>query len=68
MKEHGASSLFDGVMLNSPFFDFNKSWFVKKCLPFVALGGGFLPGIKIAGDSRNNMVNFCTGEPGRMGI
>ena len=49
VKEHGASSLFDGVMLNSPFFDFNKSWFVKKCLPFVALVGGFLPGIKIAG-------------------
>ena len=31
-KEHGDSSLFDGIILNSPFFDFNKSWFVKKCL------------------------------------
>ena len=28
-KEHGDSSLFDGIILNSPFFDFNKSWFVK---------------------------------------
>ena len=31
-KENGDSSLFDGIMLNSPFFDFNKSWFVKKCI------------------------------------
>ena len=48
-KEHGDSSLFDGIMLNSPFFDFNKSWFVKKCIPFASFVGGFLPGIKIAG-------------------
>ena len=48
-KEHGDSSLFDGIMLNSPFFDFNKSWFVKKCIPFASLVGGFLPGIKITG-------------------
>ena len=27
-KEHGDSFLFDGIILNSPFFDFNKGWLV----------------------------------------
>lgn len=61
-KENGDSSLFDGIMLNSPFFDFNKSWFVKKCIPFVALVGGFLPGIKIAGGFTEQYGKFLHRE------
>ena len=61
-KEHGDSSLFDGIMLNSPFFDFNKSWFVKKCIPFASLVGGFLPGIKITGGFTEQYGKFLHRE------
>ena len=61
-KEHGDSSLFDGIILNSPFFDFNKSWFVKKCIPFASFVGGFLPGIKIAGGFTEQYGKFLHRE------
>lgn len=49
-------------MLNSPFFDFNKSWFVKKCIPFASFVGGFLPGIKIAGGFTEQYGKFLHRE------
>ena len=48
-KEHGDSALFDGLVLNSPFFDFNKRWIVKKLIPLASFVGSYFPGIQIAG-------------------
>ncbi len=61
-KEHGDSFLFDGIILNSPFFDFNKGWLVKKCLPFVAFVGGFLPGLEITGGFTEQYGKFLHQE------
>lgn len=61
-KEHGDSALFDGVVLNSPFFDFNKSWIVKKFIPLASFVGGYLPGIRIAGGFTEQYGKFLHWE------
>ncbi|MDR2040051.1 MAG: alpha/beta hydrolase [Bacteroidales bacterium] len=48
-KDHSEAKLFDGVILNSPFFEFNKSWIVKKLIPLVASIGKHFPKVKISG-------------------
>ncbi|NDW17564.1 alpha/beta hydrolase [Dysgonomonas sp. 216] len=48
-KEHPDSPLFDGVMLNSPFFDFNKKPIIKRLIPIFSALGKLFPGIKING-------------------
>lgn len=48
-KDHAGSKLFDGLILNSPFFEFNKSWFVRKFIPLAAYIGRIFPKLKIPG-------------------
>ena len=48
-KEYTGSGLFSGLLLNSPFFEFNQPYMVKKILPIVACLGKYFPGIKVAG-------------------
>ena len=61
-KEHGEEALFDGLVLNSPFFDFNKSWIVKKFIPLVSFVGGYFPGIRIAGGFTEQYGKFLHRE------
>lgn len=48
-KEHKESKLFQGVILNSPFFKFNVPSFQKLFLPIGSFFGRFFPHIKISG-------------------
>lgn len=48
-KDHYDSNLFDGLILNSPFYELNKSRFVRMLMPVVSLVGSLLPNITIAG-------------------
>lgn len=48
-KDHPDSHLYNGIILNSPFYDFNLSPFEKKALPILSLLGKKFPTIKIPG-------------------
>jgi len=48
-KDHLQSNLFSGLILNSPFYELNKSRFIKMLLPLVSFIGGLLPNVTIAG-------------------
>lgn len=48
-KDHPDSHLYDGIILNSPFYDFNLSSFEKKFLPFLSFLGEKYPTIKVPG-------------------
>jgi len=48
-KDYSNSDLFDGLILNSPFYEFNKSKLIKLILPLVSFTGRFFPDITIAG-------------------
>lgn len=48
-KDNPQSLLYDGLVLNSPFFDFNLSKPVKLVLPVIAWLGNYFPKIKISG-------------------
>lgn len=48
-KDYSAQGLFDGVILNSPFYDFNQSKLVKILLPAVSFLGRFFPSATISG-------------------
>ncbi|WP_051082704.1 alpha/beta hydrolase [Butyricimonas synergistica] len=48
-KERADRTLFDAIVLNSPFFEFNKSRMVRMLLPLVAFIGKYVPEVKIAG-------------------
>lgn len=48
-KDHPDSDLYDGLILNSPFFDFNQNRLVKLLLPIAAFAGRIAPGVTIAG-------------------
>lgn len=49
-KEYTGKNLIAGVILNSPFYDFNmSSWLLGKLIPTAALIGKVLPNIEIAG-------------------
>lgn len=49
LKDHPESNLFDALILNSPFYEFNQSWFVKMLLPLVAFLGKFMPNVTVSG-------------------
>lgn len=46
--KEGVASV-DGLILNSPFFDFNKSRIVKAFIPWVAAAGKCWPGVRVPG-------------------
>lgn len=49
-KDNTNKDLFDGVILNSPFYEFNmSSWFKKEIVPYAAFVGKYFPNISIAG-------------------
>lgn len=48
-KDNPTSLYYDGLILNSPFFDFNISKFSKKLLPLLCYIGKFIPKIKVSG-------------------
>jgi len=48
-KDFTGKGIFDGLVLNSPFYEFNKSWFVKKLISFISPIGKLFPKIKIPG-------------------
>ena len=48
-KDNIGSKLFDGLILNSPFFEFNKSRLVKKIIPLASSIGKIFPKLKIPG-------------------
>lgn len=65
-KENTGSPLFDALVLNSPFFEFNKSRVVRMLLPVVALVGKLLPKAKIVGGFTEEYGKYlhrtCKGE------
>ena len=65
-KEKADSTLFDALVLNSPFFEFNKSRVVRMLLPLVAFVGEYVPGIKITGGFTEEYGKYlhrsCRGE------
>ncbi|MDH6310218.1 alpha-beta hydrolase superfamily lysophospholipase [Dysgonomonas sp. PFB1-18] len=48
-KDHPESDRYDGLILNSPFFDFNLSRHIKIFLPFVSFLGRFFPRVRVSG-------------------
>lgn len=48
-KDYPDSDLFDGLILNSPFYDFNLPPFVKLFIPAISLLGRFSPFFSIQG-------------------
>lgn len=48
-KDHPDSDLYSGIILNSPFYDFNLSLLEKKALPILSLLGKKFPTVKIPG-------------------
>lgn len=48
-KDYPDNNLYDGIILNSPFYDFNLSSLEKKLLPTLSLLGKKFPTIKIPG-------------------
>lgn len=48
-KDYFDSNRFDGLILNSPFYEFNQSKFIKLLIPFISFIGRFIPGATIPG-------------------
>lgn len=48
-KDNPSGSLYDGIILNSPFFDFNLNKISKFFIPFLSFLGRFIPVLKISG-------------------
>jgi len=48
-KDYSGNNLFHGLILNSPFYDFNLPLLLKLIIPAVSLLGRFLPSIRIQG-------------------
>lgn len=49
-KDYTAKGKFAGIILNSPFYDFNmSSWLLGKLIPLAATIGKILPSIPVAG-------------------
>ncbi|MCB6971511.1 MULTISPECIES: alpha/beta hydrolase [Butyricimonas] len=65
-KEKRDNPLFDALVLNSPFFEFNQSRVVRKLLPLVAWVGKYMPEIKVAGGFAEEYGKYlhqvCLGE------
>ena len=65
-KEKRDNPLFDALVLNSPFFEFNQSRVVRKLLPLVAWVGKYMPEIKVVGGFTEEYGKYlhqaCLGE------
>lgn len=65
-KDYSGKQLFDGLILNSPFYEFNQSGLVKKILPVVSFLGNLFPRIKIPGgfskEYGRSIYKGCMGE------
>lgn len=48
-KDNTQRRLFDGIILNSPFFEFNTSTILEKLIPIASTIGKYLPTIEIGG-------------------
>lgn len=48
-KDHPESNLFEGLILNSPFYKFNKNRMVRLFIPIVSWLGKYFPTIEIPG-------------------
>jgi alpha-beta hydrolase superfamily lysophospholipase len=48
-KDYSDSHLYNGIILNSPFYDFNLSFLEKNFLPILSLLGKIFPTVKIPG-------------------
>ena len=48
-KDHADSRLFDGLILNSPFYEFNLPKWNKMLLPVASIAGRFMPQVTISG-------------------
>lgn len=48
-KDNHQSNLFDAIILNSPFFEFNLPGYMKRLLPVISFCGKYFPKIKIPG-------------------
>lgn len=48
-KDYSGKGYFDGLILNSPFYEFNKSRFIRMMLPIVSFVGRYLPYPTISG-------------------
>lgn len=48
-KDNTRSKMFDGIILNSPFYEFNQSWLAKKLIPIASWLGKYFPTIRISG-------------------
>lgn len=48
-KKYPDSNLYNGLILNSPFFEFNYNWLVRKAIGIISAIGGLFPTIKISG-------------------
>lgn len=49
IKDHLDKELFDGIILNSPFYEFNVPFYEKLLIPIASFIGKFFPRIKIPG-------------------
>lgn len=49
VKDYPNKNLYNGIILNSPFFDFNLSYLKKKLLPALSFLGKKFPLIKVPG-------------------
>lgn len=48
-KDYSGNNLFDGLILNSPFYDFNLPLHLKLLIPVASVLGKIIPSIKIEG-------------------
>lgn len=48
-KEYSAAGIFSGLILNSPFFEFNQPCITKHLIPLAAYMGKFFPKIEVSG-------------------
>lgn len=48
-KDYSGSNLFDGLILNSPFYEFNLPIFAKALIPVISALGHIFPSMKIKG-------------------
>lgn len=48
-KDHPDHRLFNSLILNSPFYEFNQSGVVKRLLPLLAWLGKYIPKVKVPG-------------------
>lgn len=65
-KDYSGEQMFDGLVLNSPFYEFNQSRLSKKLLPIASFLGSLFPKMKIPGgfskEYGESIHKSCSGE------